>query len=367
MTAIPQPAPRMISDRILDPLRQVARRQWLVLAAKGVLQTLVVCLGLLLGTALLFGFWGSMPVALRVILAVLVWGTVFVAGVCFLRPALHKRRLSQAAFKVEEQMPDVQERISSAVELSEETDARFAGSPSLVRHLVHQAEDDAGRVNPTAVIPTRDATRWAMILAPVLLLWLILMPLMPQPMMRGLFFSLMPWKTDAPMLLAEIGVKPGDARIAQGDSLEIQVRVSKDAADDASAAGRAVLTSKYVSGQLITRDLTRVEKSTSKFTTLFENVRESFQYKVEAADRETRLFSVTVLPRPSVAKLDLGYDFPTYTSLPDRETATATAASRRSSARRSRSRSRARPPLRWARARAGWCSTRTAATSRRSS
>ena len=53
MTAIPQPGSgRLVSDRILDPLRQVARRQWMVLAAKGVLQTLLLGLGLLLLVAL---------------------------------------------------------------------------------------------------------------------------------------------------------------------------------------------------------------------------------------------------------------------------------------------------------------------------
>src|SRR5687768_279279 len=115
MTAIPQPSSsQMISDRIVEPLRAVARRQWLVLAGKGVLQTLVVALGVLLGAALLFGVFQHMPVALRVVLALAVWGVAVAAAVSFLRPALQRRRLSQAAFTVEEKHPEVQERISSA-------------------------------------------------------------------------------------------------------------------------------------------------------------------------------------------------------------------------------------------------------------
>ena len=44
MTAIPQPnSTRMVSERILTPLQQVARRQWSVLAARGVGSSNTAC------------------------------------------------------------------------------------------------------------------------------------------------------------------------------------------------------------------------------------------------------------------------------------------------------------------------------------
>src|SRR3989442_10814826 len=70
MTAIPQPGSlRLISERIVKPLRDVAARQWNVLAATGVLKSLVLALSLLLVTALLLGTFGGLPVPVRVALA----------------------------------------------------------------------------------------------------------------------------------------------------------------------------------------------------------------------------------------------------------------------------------------------------------
>src|SRR3712207_2433307 len=149
MSAIPQPnSPRMVSERILDPLRQVARRQWSVLAAKGVIQTLLVSLTLILLVALAIALlaraelldYAAVPVWVRVAVSLVVWGAVVAAGVYFLRPALRKRSLVQTAMDVESRLGNTEERITSSVELGAETDARFAGSPVLVDHLVRQAE-----------------------------------------------------------------------------------------------------------------------------------------------------------------------------------------------------------------------------------
>ena len=120
MSAIPQPgSTRLVgpSERILSPLRQVARRHWGVLAAKGVLQTLIVSLTLILAVALGMSFFRDIPVAIRVALAVLVWGSVIVAGVYFLRPALRRRSLVRTAMDVEARLAaerDTHERPSPA-------------------------------------------------------------------------------------------------------------------------------------------------------------------------------------------------------------------------------------------------------------
>ena len=71
MSAIPQPAStRFVSERILEPLRQVARRQWTVLATKGVIQTLLFSLGLILAAVLILGRFDNIPVWVRVPVAV---------------------------------------------------------------------------------------------------------------------------------------------------------------------------------------------------------------------------------------------------------------------------------------------------------
>lgn len=54
MTAIPQS--RVVQDRLEAPLKHVARRQWSVLAARGVIQTLLVSLAIILAAMLVISF-----------------------------------------------------------------------------------------------------------------------------------------------------------------------------------------------------------------------------------------------------------------------------------------------------------------------
>src|SRR6476646_7067754 len=103
MTAIPQPgSSRAVSDRIARPLRQVAARQWNVVAATGGLKTLAVALALVLLTAVVLGTVATLPATLRIFLAAAAWALVAISGMIFLRPALRRRTLADAAFTVEQ-------------------------------------------------------------------------------------------------------------------------------------------------------------------------------------------------------------------------------------------------------------------------
>ena len=121
MSAIPQPpSTRFVSDRILEPLRLVARRQWTVLAAMGVIQTLLVSLSVILAVVLVLGRFDNIPIWIRIPLSLIVWGSVIGSAIYFLRPALQRRSLVRTALDVEERMKasrDTHERISSSVEL----------------------------------------------------------------------------------------------------------------------------------------------------------------------------------------------------------------------------------------------------------
>ena len=89
MTAIPQSrSARLLSGRLIDPLQRVARRHWYVLAAVGVLKTLVVSLLTLLAAAMLLGYFDLLWMPCAVVLAAAAWVTVLGSAVRFLRPAL---------------------------------------------------------------------------------------------------------------------------------------------------------------------------------------------------------------------------------------------------------------------------------------
>ncbi len=318
MSAIPQPGSRIVSERILEPLRQVARRQWTVLATKGVIQTLLFSLALILAAVLILGRFSNIPAWIRIPVAIIVWGSVIGSAVRFLRPALQRRSLVRTALDVEEQLRptrDTQERISSSVELSAEKNARFAGSPILVAHLVRQAEADAAAVDPRVVVPTDKVKRLGMLLVPLLLLWVGMVWFMPRErMLLPMYHLLMPWKT-APALLSHVVVDPGDKTLAQGDNLEIRVHVNADRADDRDREiEHASLTTIEANGHPVVQEMTRT--GLRDFRLSRENLQKGFQYRIRTDEGDSPEYTIAVNPRPSVEQLDLRYDYPAYTGLP---------------------------------------------------
>ncbi|HWE94702.1 MAG TPA: DUF4175 family protein [Tepidisphaeraceae bacterium] len=317
-TMTPSRPPMSVSDRLTNPLREVSQRQWTVLAARGVLQTLVISLGALLASALLLGYFPGIPLVLRVIVSLITWASVVWSAVHYLRPALQRWSLSRAARQVEELDPGVQERLSSAVELSQESDPQFRGSQELVDHLINQAEGDASKVNASVVVPFNTITRWAIYFAPVLLLWMFfsLNSHTAVPTLRGLFTILMPWNNHMPPLLSDIQVKPGDVTLAQGDPLDILAKVSATVGGKEQNSRQVTLVRKFSSGQSVSQALEQT--GAREFHANFDSLQQTFQYKVTTDHGDSDWFTATVHPRPAVARLDVRYDYPKYTAMEPR-------------------------------------------------
>src|SRR5688572_21975348 len=118
MTALPQ---SRVSQSLSNPLNQVARRQWSVLAARGIILTLIATPGLILIGLLILSVLTDLPLWGAVTAAVLDWATVLAAAIMFLRPALRRRSLVASAIYFERAMAagkiDTHERITRSIEL----------------------------------------------------------------------------------------------------------------------------------------------------------------------------------------------------------------------------------------------------------
>src|SRR6266550_2104629 len=124
MSAIPRN--RVLSETVAAPLRKVAGRRWWLVTGTGVLQSLIVCLTVWLAAALVAGSFPDLPVAVRFALSAVAWGSLLASLFVFLKPMLARLTLSRVARDVESQLGDSRELLSSAVELSAETDRRYA-------------------------------------------------------------------------------------------------------------------------------------------------------------------------------------------------------------------------------------------------
>jgi hypothetical protein len=315
MTAIPQSAFNgELSDRLIAPLRQVARRGWIADAAVAVCKTLILALLCLLAAALVLGYFQSLWMPVRIVLSLLAWAGVIYSAIRFLRPVLVRRGLAHAAMHVERDQPELHERLSSAVSLGSSADGSFRGSPSLLAHLFHQAESDADAVKPDQVVPFDRVIRWAILVAPVIVCWmtLALVPATAHTTLEGLYRVLMPWKQSLPAMLTQVLVKPGDVTLVQGDAMDITAHVS-------FAAGRgsenhAVLMRKFENGQTLT-DAMDAAGGPRDFTVHLADLQQTFSYRVSTDQGDSPWFTATVHPRPQIGDLEIRCDYPAYTGL----------------------------------------------------
>lgn len=99
-----------------------------------------------------------------------------------------------------------------------------------------------------------------------------------------------------------LDVVPGDARVREGASLRIIVRIP-------GAVGGVVPVLRVGKGTEWRE--ARMEAGRDGFITAFANVAESFKYAVTAAGTSSREYAVTVIRPPRVERIDLRYVYPT--------------------------------------------------------
>jgi hypothetical protein len=313
-----------VSERLASPLRRVAGRARAFGRVRALLQAAVLLGAVWLVLALSLGSFRRVPVLVAILLALLAWGLIaFALWHIYRRLALLRggRGLSAAAWLADAAVPDNQERISSAVELSQEPDARFRGSPELVAVLYRQAEKAADRLNPALVVSAKDVGRWFAILFPVLLTWLILLVAIGPRMGLGLSRGLMPWTAAQSLPGPTLVVTPGDATVAEGESLDVNVQVKPPATGldaDAQTTDRALLVWMGEGAGSMERPMEMERVAGQAFRTAFDNLQGSFSYKIQAAGTTAGPFLVHVKSRPSVARLRLEYRYPAYTHLAPR-------------------------------------------------
>jgi hypothetical protein len=318
MSAIPQPS--LVSDVLIRPLRRVAARRWWLVAATGLLQLFIVACTVVLATALVLGTFSELTVTSRIALSAFAWATLIISLLTFLKPAFARRPLSAVAREVESTLNDRRELLSSAVELCATTeadaDARFAGSPELVAHVVRQAESAARDVDPRRLVPMKGLGRWSMALFLVLLCWAVLIPSMPVPLLRGLYLLRRPWRGDVPAALAAVSVAPGDVTIAEGDPLQFTVAIGQRLRNKPAVPG-AQLVARYAGGQTQTLDMNR--SGPRSFQLEMQRLVAGFTYRIISDDGSSPWYSVKVMPRPALASVDVHYSYPKYTKLPEKD------------------------------------------------
>jgi len=206
----------------------------------------------------------------------------------------------QVARFIEEQVPEFEDRLASAVELGSRT-VRSAVQSMVITDASNQVQT----VQLDRVVSSTQIRR-AIGLSVAGGIFLVTA--------LSLALTLAQRAVDATSLYAfpetvRINVSPGDARVMAGGSLEVRAQV-----EGVTVSSRLIHPVLQVeSGDEWQNIEMRADDGSFQFE--FTSVSESFRYRVSAASARSDEYNVTALMVPHIDRIDVEYDYPLFTRL----------------------------------------------------
>jgi len=216
------------------------------------------------------------------------------------------------ALLVEDQFPELKERLISAVQLARPGDSAAAvSSRDLLEALQQDARRAAGTVEFGAVVRS-DVVRQLWLAAAGALLvatvWAVAYSTTAGVFARRLVNPFGDAQYPKKTVLTVLELEPRTT-IARGSDLEVNVKV------EGRVPSRVWLYRRSTSAS----ERLRMRQVEEQFKAYFTAVAEDFSFYVEGGDDRTARYSVKVIDRPRVDEVRVSYVYPKYTGLPEWE------------------------------------------------
>ncbi|MCB1077038.1 MAG: hypothetical protein KDM64_04325, partial [Verrucomicrobiae bacterium] len=297
---------------ILDKLRAIIARVRRLLFIRGFFATLAVglaCLLLIMGIDATVTLFSS---AARWALSLTGLGFTLLTAWWFLvRPLSRKITLTHIARILEIRHPELQERISTAVELMSSADPESVkGSEELIAAVVDSAVIDVNQVDPKTEFKGGRAGRFMLVAGVAAALFAILFAIWPRHIGVLAARAFAPFLDIGNAWSDTIQVKPGDLRVAIGQSVTVEMTVKHD------KLRRAEIRTKQADGTESVERMTLLGDTpdgAKRFSVTFPSVAETFDYRIRAGSAVSEFFTIEAVPKPVVEQLTLRYEFPAYT------------------------------------------------------
>jgi hypothetical protein len=298
---------------IAQALRRLIHRVRLVVLVRGVSAVIATAGAAILlimaidAAVILFADWSRWVLTLSALAA-----TVAAAVWFLILPMARTITLAGIALAIEEHHPEMQERISSAVELLTSRDLpEIRGSEVLIAELAKEASQEARHVQPRVEIPLKAARPYLLAAMGAIAVFAALLVLYPNAS-RLLARAVAPY-LNLPNISADmLRVTPGDAVLAEGQRLQVQVDVANPAVRRAEFRKMMPDGSESIEAMIT---LPPGENEEQRFAITCPPAAESFRYRVHSGDALSRYYNVTVVPPPVVKRFDVRYEYPAYTRL----------------------------------------------------
>ena len=273
---------------------------------------LVVAVGLCVGLGLLADFAWDFPVPVR---AGLLGLSAFVALVFtwrqLVRPAVRSATTEELAALLESRHPELQERLTSAVELSDpESPEEYRGSLLMREMLLKQAHESVRRVPVRDAEKPQNVGRWGF--AGVVVLAGLVAPFLffgGYGLLVARFFA--PWQNLERASNLYFVVDEGDRTVARGADVEVAA-AAEWRYFQGDLPGEVWLKWKNARGDRDRRQMAWNEER-ERYVAMLPHVFHSFDFEVRSGPARTRAFHVNVVEAPALVALMLSVDPPAYT------------------------------------------------------
>lgn len=241
------------------------------------------------------------------ILALLATGGVLAFALKRHLPVL----LSQHRFAlfVERRCPPLQQRLISALELSD-TDPSLH-SPALFAATSERAAALLRAANPAQILDRRPLYAYLRLLGGAVAVVLLCGALFGDDLAQAAQRCAHPLTAYERPPRTLITVRPGNLEIIKGEDATLQVHFAGDKPRRARIVRRASAEAPYQTEELV------VDRADS-VTYTFPQVQQSFHYAIAVGDDRSPEYEVRVIDPPAVKRLRLHYQYPAYSRLPDR-------------------------------------------------
>jgi len=301
---IPQP----IVEKLLRLIRRV---RWLIVL-RGACAIAATAIGSLLAVMAVDASVTLFSLTTRWALTLSAYGLTLLSALWFLvRPLAHSFTLTGTARAIEAHHPELQERISSAVELLTSKDSPdVRGSEQLIAALVVQAADSARGIQPRREVTLRAARPYLVVAGAIAAVFAGVFVLWPDQARFLLTRASAPFINLPNLRARDLRVNPEGCTILEGTRLVVEVEVPR------RTARRAFLLCGERGAKESPSEMVPLGEgggASPRFAFTCPPATASFRYRVHAGDALSAFYTATVVPKPAVEGLEVRYEFPKYT------------------------------------------------------
>lgn len=294
--------------------RLIAQRK-AVIWLRGLLAATACCIGATLTIMALDACVSLMSPTVRwTALAGIILSTAIVVFLTLIRPLRKTIALTQTALQLESNHQEMQERITSAVQLLNSEDPWYLkGSQQLIEALTSQACQEAETVTPRKEISLKPLLWPALTAAFVALTLLSVWIVWPAKTSHLLKRTVAPFSNLPTITAMELQILPGkDVLLAPGETFDVLLT------DKTGKLTSAEILIEDESGNERTVAMIPANKpdSQGQFTFTLSVNKKGFRYRLRAGKALTQYYRAQVIEPPVVQRIETTYEYPAYTKVP---------------------------------------------------